>query len=72
MKLGFAQDLKAQFCSFNRSAGPQVVHLIATHVTKTSIKMGTIVSKTMDAGAQELLSTAFIEFEDIGFTLKCT
>lgn len=72
MKLGFAQDLKAQSCSFKRSAGAQVVHLIATNVTKASIKMGTIVSKTMDVGAQELLSTAFIEFEGIGFALKCT
>lgn len=71
MKLGFAQG-NGQVRNLNRSAGAQVVHLIAVYVTKASIKIGTIVSATIGAGAQELLLTPFIEFVDNSFTLNCT
>lgn len=72
MKLGFAQASKAQVSKFDRSAGPQVVHLTAIYVTKASIKIGTRVNTTMGAGAQEPLLTPFIEFVDNSFTVNCT
>lgn len=47
------------------------MHLTAMYIVRASIKIGTIVRKTMGAGAQEPLLTPFIEFVEDSFTLNC-
>ena len=48
------------------------MHLIAIKVIKASMKIGTMVSKTIEAGAHEVLLTPFIESIENSLALNCT